>query len=189
MQAASCRNLFRWTCEIAEWNGLKWDEVTFEVKFLFMVNFRIQVYHTFFPHHHHLEHKYIYLWWRRSSSSFLFHLCMKEYKKKYCEEKGRNDNEPEYKIENGHSLCHTELLVAARSLFPITKFIVVFAVFDKIQIISQNRINYRAAATILLSYGCLFLIWDYISTLFLFFQMKLVLWAVFSFLALLLLIS
>lgn len=42
MQAASCRNLFRWTCEIANWNGggLKWDEVTFEVKILIYGQFQ-----------------------------------------------------------------------------------------------------------------------------------------------------
>jgi hypothetical protein len=54
------------------------------------------------------------------------------------------------------TVCVT-LSCSSPLFFPITEFIV-DVVSDKIQIIPQNRINYRAAA-ILLSYGRSFLIY------------------------------
>jgi hypothetical protein len=74
-----------------------------------MVNFRIQVYHTFFPHHHHLEHSDIV-----ADDDDDDHHSVHFYKNMKMSEKmkkGRDDNEPE--IRNGNGLCHTELVVVA----------------------------------------------------------------------------
>lgn len=106
MQAASCRNLFRWTCEIAKWSGLKWDEVTFEVKILIYGQFQNSGLPYIFPSSTSFRAKILCMMMTTMVDDHF--ICVLKWR----EEKNKgDDNEPE--IRNGHSLCHTELLVAA----------------------------------------------------------------------------
>lgn len=106
LQAASCRNLFRWTCEIAKWSGLKWDEVTFEVKILIYGQFQNSGLPYIFPSSSSFRAA-ILLPMMMTTIIILFVYIFWKW------EKRKRERWQWTRIWNGNGLCHTELLVVA----------------------------------------------------------------------------
>lgn len=126
--------------------GLKWDEVTFEVKILIYGQFENSGLPLCpFPH----QEPRTSFW--RAHISLTFH--------------GDHQRGEWWQWTRINILCHNKPLSNQKELSFLFEVTVVYSP-DKIQIILQSRINYRGRQQCCFPMVASFLMWDYISTFF-----------------------